>query len=91
MINMIFITALVRVVLRPEGADVRRMILLGLIKFPLLYVAGYFLLSYPAFVAMYTVIGSGAVFAILLLKALGRMITGLDESGKDKANLRGVL
>ena len=78
-INFVFISALVRSVVRPEGPNKHRAIALMLFKFPLLYVSGYFLLKVPQFDALYLVAGFTSLFAIMVLKALGRLFLALDD------------
>ena len=82
--NLLFISALVRVTIRPGGVDKVKAIGIGLFKFPLLYVAGYFLLKAPIFDPMYLLIGFSSFLAVLVLKVLGRLITGThDNNGED--------
>ena len=80
MINLIFTSALVRSAIRPDGADKNRSIILALIKFPLLYSSGYFLLTVEKFNSVHLLIGFSSVMVVLILKALGRMILSLDET-----------
>jgi hypothetical protein len=79
MINLMFISALVQAAIRPDGADVGRTVGLMLIKFPALYIAGYFLLKVPQFSAVNLLIGFSGIMAIMLLKVLGRLLLGLDS------------
>jgi len=83
-INLIFLSAMVRAAVRPDGADTRRVASVGLIKFPLLYLAGYFLLKVPQFDALFLLIGFSSLIAIMVLKSLGRLLLGLDigENGE---------
>ena len=89
MINLMFISALVQAAVRPGGADVGRTVGLMLIKFPALYVAGYFLLKVPQFSAVHLLIGFSGIMAIILLKVLGRLFLGLDSHRKN--NPQGAL
>ncbi len=79
-INLYFLTLLVRAVLRPEGPDKKFALGLVLIKFPLLYAAGYFLISNPEFHISWLVIGFSVIFAVMILKVLGRAVLGLDNA-----------
>ncbi len=45
--NFIFITFLVKVMLASEGTNLARAAIIAFIKFPLLYLTGYFLLKVP--------------------------------------------
>ena len=89
MINLMFISALVQSAIRPEGADVGRTVGFMLIKFPALYVAGFFLLKVPMFTALHLLIGFTGVMAIMVLKVLGRLFLGLDST--KKKNLQGAI
>lgn len=84
MINMIFIAALVRATLRPEGADRMKALGLAVFKFPLLYLSGYCLLKVPQFEPLYLVCGFSSLFVIIVLRAIGKiMIRATDESGQN--------
>ena len=48
-VNILFITRLVKVTIRPGGVDSFHAIAWGILKFPLLYLAGYFLLKVTYF------------------------------------------
>ena len=90
-VNLIFLAQLVRTVLRPDGIDTRRAIGLGLIKFPLLYGSGYFLLKVEQFDPIHLLIGFSLFLAIMVLKMLGRVILGMDNNNKTNKNLQGAL
>ncbi|MDF1545063.1 MAG: hypothetical protein P1R58_08170 [bacterium] len=87
MINLIFISALVRSAIRPDGADKNRAIVLSLIKFPLLYSSGYFLLTVEKFSAIHLLIGFSATMVVLVLKAAGRLMLHLDEKEVEQGKL----
>lgn len=89
MINLMFISALVQSAIRPGGADLGRTIGFMLIKFPALYVAGFFLLKVPVFSAVHLLIGFSGVMGIMVLKVLGRVFLGLDST--QKKNLQGAI
>ncbi len=79
-LNLIFISALVRSTIRPEGVFLSKALGLALFKFPLLYAAGYFLLKVHYFEPMFLLIGFTSLFVIVFLKALGRVVTHLDDT-----------
>ena len=86
MVNFIFLGALVRSVVRPDGADRGRALWLALIKFPLLYFAGYCLLitPLPGFTPGWLLAGFSVVMAVLVLKAVARVTLKLDtETGNN--------
>jgi len=51
----------------------------ALIKFPLLFVAGYFLVTIEMFDIKILVAGFSLILSVMILKALGRLFLGLDN------------
>jgi hypothetical protein len=86
-VNILFLSTVVRSAIRPEGVAVQPLILALLVKFPLLYLAGYALLKVPYFAPLNLLIGFSVCLAVILLKALGRMILGLDSQSKKHEKL----
>lgn len=86
MINLLFITGLIRATIRPEGVDVPKAVGLAIVKFPLLYGAGYFLLKVPQFGPLYLLAGFSLLLIIIVLKVVGRAILGLDENEQQSQN-----
>jgi len=64
---------------------------LTLVKFPLLYLAGYLVLSQSAYPVEAPLFGFGLPFMVLVLKAGGRMILGLEgpDAGRNPRSLLG--
>lgn len=91
MLNFLFIAALIRAALRPDEVDVMRAVGFAVIKFPLLYVAGYFLLKISLFDVYAVIIGSTMVLLVLVLKALGRAVLGLDNHADKNTTAQGVM
>ena len=84
-VNMIFISALIRATINPEGVDKKRALGLAVFKFPLLYGAGYFLATNPRFDPVHLLIGFSGLFAIMLLKAISTsMLKVVDEPQETK-------
>ena len=81
MVNLMFLSALVRVAIRPGGADVSSTIVWMVIKFPLLYLSGYALLKVPGFDPVSLLLGFSLILAIIILKVIGRAILKLDLGG----------
>lgn len=81
LVNIHLIAGLVRG-FAGEDRSIGRTLLLGIAKFPLLYYAGYVLLSSGLFSAMSLVAGFVWPFMVTTLKALGRVILGLDDAGR---------
>jgi hypothetical protein len=91
MVNLFFLSALIRTVVRPDGIDKMAALGLGLIKFPLLYAAGYFLLTAEIFRPIPLVIGFTTILAVMALKAVARAILKLDDnSGNQESSTRGL-
>lgn len=91
-LNLWFIMHVVRVSIRPGGADKQKLIGLLLYKFPVLYVSGYFLLTVERFDPIHLLIGAGAVLAVMVLKAAGRLMLGLDLTTDHKqTGVQGVI
>ena len=87
MLNFIFITFLVKVTIGPEGANLARASIIALIKFPLLYLTGYFLLKVPQFEPLYLLAGFSGLLLIIILKVMGRALLGMDKpTTSDKSN-----
>lgn len=83
-VNLMLLKKLVRSAIRPEGIDTVAVIMIMLVKFPLLYAAGYFLLKVTMFTPVALVVGFSSVLGVLVLKALGRVFLGLDTNGNNK-------
>jgi hypothetical protein len=79
MINLMFLSALVRATLRPNDVDKLKVAGLALIKFPLLYASGYFLLKVDYFKPLHLLIGFSILLAVMILKVIARALLGLDE------------
>ncbi|MFZ5979458.1 MAG: hypothetical protein ACOYVF_02400 [Candidatus Zixiibacteriota bacterium] len=91
LVNLIFLAHLIRTVIRSDKIDIKRAVGLGVIKFPLLYASGYFLLTIKEFTPLNLMIGFSLFIAVMLLKVLGRVILGLDKDNKTNKNLQGAL
>ena len=89
-LNLLFITRLVQSTIRPEGAQTWRAVAFALIKFPALYAAGYFLLKVPQFSPVHLLIGFSSLLAVMVLKVLGRLYLGLDNSAHENEKLQKV-
>ena len=87
-INLHFLRVLVESVIRPEGIDKMRVFGLILVKFPMLYVSGYFLLTVSGFEVWHLLIGFSVPLAVMLLKALGRALLGLDTRNNNGEKLQ---
>lgn len=84
-VNLIFITRLVKVTIRPDGALPVPALGLALIKFPIMFLAGYFLLRFDRFDPIYLVVGFTGVLVILILRFLGRALVESNNVDKNTA------
>lgn len=91
MINLMLITAMVKASIRPDGISGKKVAAIALIKFPFLYLAGYFLLRVSLFEPWLLLMGSATVFVVIVLKAGGRLMMGLDNSKPKAQKLAGTL
>jgi len=90
-VNFIFLSALVRAALRPGHVDKVKVAGLALIKFPLLYLSGYFLIKVEQFEPLHLLIGFSTLLAVMALKVIARALFGLDEEHRKDARLPGAV
>ena len=90
LLNLLLLARLVKVSLRPEGADRGKTLVVALFKFPVLYVAGYFLLKIPQFDPLLLAVGFSSLFGIIVLKALGRMVVPVNDHPQRSRNVQGM-
>jgi hypothetical protein len=85
MVNLIFISALVRATIKPGRPDKMKVLGLGVFKFPLLYLSGYALLKVPQFSPLFLLCGFTSLLAIIVLKGIGMAIMKAgDDAGTPK-------
>ena len=78
-LNLLALTFMVQQLLRPTPIDWPVAFASIFIKLPLLYGAGFLLVLWDYLPKLGLVAGFSIVFAVILLKGLGRMILKLDE------------
>ena len=83
-LNLLALTFMVQQLLRPVPIDWPVALASIFIKLPLLYGAGFFLVTWDFLPQLGLVAGFSVVLAVIILKGLGRMILKLDEK---EANL----
>ncbi|MFH1687111.1 MAG: hypothetical protein ABIE70_06260 [bacterium] len=85
-VNFYLLAGLVLKIVRPQGPDTRSAIILSLIKFPLLYGAGYCLLAspLPGFTPGRLLAGFSIVMTVMVLKALSRVILKIDSPATNR-------
>lgn len=86
MVNLIFLSAVVRTAVRPGRIDKVAVVGLAVIKFPLLYAAGYFLFTVEVFRPVPLIIGLSIVLAVMVLKAVARAIWNLDTVNQESSH-----
>jgi len=87
-VNFIFLAGLIRAAIRPDGVNLRRVLILAAIKFPLLYGAGYCLTLVPGFTPLDLLIGFTIILAILTLRAVSRFMIDKQEEDEKNQNLQ---
>lgn len=90
LLNLMLIKTLVVAVIRPGGADWSRAALVMLFLFPVLFVAGYFLLTVENFTPLHLLIGFSAPLLVMVLKVLGRLLVG-NSRKQNSETLQGAL
>ena len=83
LLNLFFITRLIRVTLRPDGVMPLPALGLALFKFPIMFGVGYLLLKIEQFDPMFLVIGFTGVLGIMMLRLLGRSIVESNNLPED--------
>lgn len=78
-LNLLALTFMVQQLLRPAPIDWPTALAAIFIKLPLLYGAGFFLVTWNFLPKLGLVAGFSVVLAVIILKGLGRMILKLDE------------
>ncbi|MFH1335529.1 MAG: ATP synthase subunit I [Candidatus Zixiibacteriota bacterium] len=83
-LNLYFMTKLITEIFSP-GKEVkkRKVVLIAVVKFPLLYLAGYLLFKMNYFPPISLVCGFTLIFLVIFLKAMGRWILSMNK-GKDE-------
>ena len=89
-LNLWLLAHLIRFTIKSGGIDKRRALGVALYKFPVLYLAGFFLLRVDRFDPLIVLAGSTSTLAVMILKAVGRLMLGLDLSSAETRNLQGV-
>lgn len=83
MVNLYFLSLLVRSTLKPDGVEMKTALVLLLIKFPLLYITGYLMVTSDFFKPILLLVGFTMVLVVMVLKAVGRTILNLDSGSTE--------
>ena len=78
LVNFIFLSAFIRSVAVIGEVDKIRTVVLAMVKFPLLYLAGYGLLLVPQFGIYQLVSGFSIIIVVMFLKAVARVLLNLN-------------
>jgi hypothetical protein len=91
-VNLYFLSLLVRSTLRPQGPDKTTALVILFVKFPLLYASGYFMVVSGYFNPILLLVGFSVVLIVIVLKAFGRAILRLDsfDVGSKNEGLKSV-
>jgi hypothetical protein len=90
--NFWTLTRIITAVVRLGEVDRRRTLILAALKFPVLYLAGYFILRLDWFPPISLLAGFTILFVVIVLKAAGRMFLRLDDrTGHEKPTVRELL
>lgn len=91
LLNIILLSMLIRLVIRPGGAERALPVVIVGLAMTGLFVAGYFLLTVDVFAAWQLLIGFTLIFLVMFLKALGRVILKLDDQSSAHREAEKVL
>ncbi len=86
-LNLMFLSILVQQTIKPGEINKAKVALLLMVKFPLLYAAGYALLVIDVFDQLFLVAGFSLVLVIIVLKVVGRAMF-LDQKKSDTNRLQ---
>lgn len=89
LVNFIFLAAFIRSVAVLGEVDKVRTLVLAMLKFPLLYLAGYGLLLVPQFGMYQLVSGFSIIMVVMFLKAASRVLLNLDGNHANSNHAQG--
>lgn len=87
-VNLLFLSKLVRAAIKPGQIDTLTVAGFALIKFPLLYVSGYFLVQATFFDLRFLLVGFSLPLGVLALKAGARALLNLDRNNGNGQNVQ---
>jgi hypothetical protein len=88
--NLYFIKGMVVELITPNETRKDIAVVLGFIKFPVLYVGGFLIVASNYFPVYSLLAGFSLIFPIALLKVLGRVILRMDVFGFEKKSAEGA-
>ena len=90
LLNLIFISALVRSTIRPEAVNKFQVIGIAVFKFPLLYGSGYFLTQVKQFDPLYLLAGFSLLLVIVVLRAIGAAMMQAGDKPQASDKVRSI-
>jgi hypothetical protein len=90
-INFLFLSHLTRAVIQPGQIDKVKATGIAVIKFPLLYLAGYCLLTVKQLEPLHLLAGFSILLAVMLLKSIARALLGMDKERPEGERLPGAV
>jgi hypothetical protein len=90
LVNLYFIKGMVVEIITPNERRKDVAAVLGMIKFPVLYVAGYFIVASGYFSVYALLAGFSLIFPVALLKVLGRVVLHMDTFSFQKKHAEGA-
>ena len=90
MLNLIFISALVREAIQTGTVNKGRVLGLAVIKFPLLYGSLYALLKVASFDPLHILAGFSSILAIIVLKVVGRSLMQVSDQPERPTDVQGA-
>jgi len=90
LLNLIFISALVRSTIRPEAVNKLQVIGIAVFKFPLLYASGYFLTQIKQFDPLYLLAGFSLLLVIVVLRAIGAAMMQAGDKPQASDKVRSI-
>lgn len=85
MANLFLTKGLVERAITPHTVSVKSIVLYAVLKFPLLYAGGYFILSSGTWGVWALMTGFALPFVVIVLKAGGRLLLGIEGSGTGRS------
>jgi hypothetical protein len=89
--NLYLIKFIIEQLVSPNRTLSTGVILIAIVKFPLLYVLGYLIISRPWYDPLAPLLGFLIPFAVIVLKAAGRMLLGLQGPDPGRKTMRAFL
>ncbi len=89
LVNLVFLSQVIKGVVTADDRQLGPIMIALLVKFPILYVSGFFLLRSEWFSVLGLVLGFSWPLVVMVLKAAGRAFLGLDNKSSDTVKLHG--